>query len=107
MTKTFGEKMVRQKSLTVDVGDGVSTFRGSETMDCKLSGESTIKSSELEERQKLRVEEGGVIKFGILSSWQQCGVFQESCEAHSQVQNSTATKSPGSANVTCLRSSMI
>ena len=37
-------------------------------MDYKLSGESTIKSSELEERQRLRVEEGGVIKFGIMSS---------------------------------------
>ena len=34
-------------------------------MDYKLSGESTIKSSEPEERQRLRVEEGGVIKFGI------------------------------------------
>ena len=33
-----------------------------------MSGESTIKSSELEERQRLRVEEGGVIKFGIMSS---------------------------------------
>ena len=32
-------------------------------MDYKLSGESTIKSSELEEWQRLRVEEGGVIKF--------------------------------------------
>ena len=29
-------------------------------MDYKLSGESTIKSSEPEERQRLRVEEGGV-----------------------------------------------
>ena len=37
-------------------------------MDYKLSGESTIKSSELEERQRLRVEEGGVIKFGMMSS---------------------------------------
>ena len=35
-------------------------------MDYKLSGESTIKSSEPEERQRLRVEEGGVIKFGIV-----------------------------------------
>ena len=68
MTKTFGEKTVQQKSLTVDVGDGVSTFRSSETMDYKWSGESTIKSSELEERQRLRVEAGGVIKFGIMSS---------------------------------------
>ena len=45
-------------------GDGVSTFRSRETMDYKLSGESTIKLSEPEERQRLRVEEGGVIKFG-------------------------------------------
>ena len=37
-------------------------------MDYNLSGESTIKPSESEERQKLRVEERGVIKFGIMSS---------------------------------------
>ena len=35
-------------------------------MDYKLGGESTIKSSEPEERQRLRIEEGGVIKFGEL-----------------------------------------
>ena len=75
MTKTFREKAVRQKSLTVDE-EMVSVFRNSDTMDHKLSGGSTIKSSELEERERLRVEEGGVVKFGIMSS---CSMMATIC----------------------------
>ena len=61
-----------ENSLTEELGsrcwgDGVNTFRCSEAWITSWVV-STIKSSELEERQRLRVEEGGVIKFGIMSS---------------------------------------
>ena len=44
-------------------------------MDYKLSGESTIKSSEPEERQRLRFEEGDALKFGIMSSCSMMGTI--------------------------------
>ena len=94
-------------------GDGVRTLRSNEVRDYKLTDECITMSSECEERQRFWVEEvvNSPEEVVTLSRLVWCQVahlelFNEAVKAHSQdqVQNSIATKSPGSGTVTRLRS---
>ena len=77
-------------------------------MDYKLNGESTNKSSECEERQRLRVDEVVTSRDNakLLNDDNTLELLKEAVKLHSQeqVQNSIVTKSPGSGTVTRLRS---
>ena len=77
-------------------------------MDYKLNGESTNKSSECEERQRLRVDEVVTSRDNakLLNDDNNLELFKKAVKLHSQeqVQKSIVTKSPGSGTVTRLRS---